>query len=166
MRLSRHAPMADLCTSMCAWERCFGSTDQSCACAMNAGTTRPHSIAANSVSALVRCSQALRAKCPHKIDIGAVFTAPPRDKASLNPAAFRPVQKVTRPNQNACVTSDPPLWYRRKVAAQGTFVVARSALHADRQCVWQMVMQCLQRVPARRQDTVALAHTCTHRSRF
>ena len=35
----------------------------------------------------------MMSKQPHKIDIGAVYTAPSKDHLSLNPGAFKPVER-------------------------------------------------------------------------
>jgi len=36
---------------------------------------------------------AIKKRQPHKIDIGAVFTAPPKDHTTINPDAFKPVER-------------------------------------------------------------------------
>ena len=36
---------------------------------------------------------AMQKKQPHKIDIGAVFTAPPKEHATINPEAFKTVER-------------------------------------------------------------------------
>ena len=59
---------------------------------------------------------------PHKIDIGAVFTVPPKDHNTVAPNAFRTVEVASNTHNMACITwSFHPL---RSLRCVGHTVVA------------------------------------------